>query len=250
MAYQCKRQKRRVPVAVVRELIGSLVHEHRGRKGVLVTSAELTKGARKLASEAKIEVIERTALAQWISRARDRIEQDGNAPPARGLRVKRTPARANATGGWPVVLALVLAACLVVAGTHPVAAHIAARPNASASSPASPAAVVEADFAAISRHNWRAVWQLSRHQTPGFGPAYARMIYGYRGTARDVVKSLKTSGDLVSARVLAYETTGAVQEYRFSYVVRAGKIVWGRSVLVFTHPAPDSGGSRHVQPSP
>ena len=57
------------------------------------------------------------------------------------------------------------------------------------------------------------------------------MISGYRLTARDVVVSMKTSGDSVSARVLAYETTGAVQTYHFTFTVHGGQITAGRSVL-------------------
>jgi hypothetical protein len=47
-----------------------------------------------------------------------------------------------------------------------------------------------------------------------------------------VVESIKVSGDSVSARVLAYETTGAVQTYNFSFTVHSGKITAGRSVPV------------------
>lgn len=65
------------------------------------------------------------------------------------------------------------------------------------------------------------------------------MIAGYRLTARDVVTSLKATGDVASARVLTDETSGTVQTYEFSYKVHAGKIMWGHSVLLATsYPRP------------
>lgn len=53
------------------------------------------------------------------------------------------------------------------------------------------------------------------------------MISGYRLTERDAVTSLSASGDSVSGRFLAYETTGAVQTYSFSYIVHDGVIASG-----------------------
>jgi hypothetical protein len=72
------------------------------------------------------------------------------------------------------------------------------------------------------------------HHDRGYGPGYAEMVTEYRLTARDVVTNLNTNSDMVSARVLAYEITGTVQTYQFTYQVRAGKIMWGRSVLLGT----------------
>lgn len=93
MTCQCKRQKDRVPVKVVRELNGSLAHEHRSRYGVVVTSAGMTREAQALARDTGITVIERTALADWMGRIRNLIEQQGNAPPAEGPPARRPPAR-------------------------------------------------------------------------------------------------------------------------------------------------------------
>jgi restriction system protein len=45
MAYQCKRLKDRVRIDVIRQLNGSLAHEHPGRHGAVVTSAYLTRDA-------------------------------------------------------------------------------------------------------------------------------------------------------------------------------------------------------------
>jgi hypothetical protein len=92
--------------------------------------------------------------------------------------------------------------------------------------------VVEAYFAAINRHDWKRVWQLWHGRT--HRPQYRRIAAGFRETKRDVVTSIKSIGDHVSARVLAYETTGAVQTYAFGYVVHQGHITHGWSRLLST----------------
>ena len=71
---QCKRQLAPIPVSVVRQLIGSLAHEHPGRHGVLVTTAQLTRPASNLAASAGIVVVDRPQLARWMAGARQRIE--------------------------------------------------------------------------------------------------------------------------------------------------------------------------------
>jgi hypothetical protein len=92
----------------------------------------------------------------------------------------------------------------------------------------SPGSVVRAFFAAITRHDWPDVWRLGARNV-GSGPSatYNGMVSGYRLTARDVVTSLSVTGDSVSVRIRAYETTGAAQDYSFRYVVRNEVIVSG-----------------------
>ncbi len=111
-----------------------------------------------------------------------------------------------------------------------------------------PAAVVKEAFTAINRHDWRTLWKLWDHPDSRRGPGYRKMIAGYRLTARDVVTSLKATGNTVSARVLAYETTGTVQTYWFTYKIHAGKIVSGRSVLLATSPPQRKGAFTLAQP--
>jgi restriction system protein len=77
-AIQCKRYTLpgKVSVADVRELNGSLAHEHQGRLGLIVTSSELTKPARALAGKSGIQVIERADLAAQMARITDETGQD------------------------------------------------------------------------------------------------------------------------------------------------------------------------------
>ena len=79
-AIQCKRYTLpgKVSVGDVRELNGSLAHEHQGRLGLIVTSSELTKPARALADKSGIRVIERADLAAQMARIRDEAGQDRN----------------------------------------------------------------------------------------------------------------------------------------------------------------------------
>jgi serine/threonine protein kinase len=93
----------------------------------------------------------------------------------------------------------------------------------------SPRAVVEAYIAAINRRDWPAVWRLGGKN---LGQSYDSMIAGFRLTQRDVVTRISSRGDSVSARILAYETTGAVQTYALRYVVHADAITSGRSTLL------------------
>lgn len=67
------------------------------------------------------------------------------------------------------------------------------------------------------------------------------MISGYRLTARDFVTAFRVSGDCVTGRILAYETTGAVQAYAFSYKVRGGIIIAGSQTLE-RQPTPTTSG--------
>ena len=100
-----------------------------------------------------------------------------------------------------------------------------------AASEARPQAVVKAYFAAINAHNWRRVWQLGGKN---LGQTYNSMVAGFRDTSHDVLTSLSVHGDSVSARIRAYETTGAVQTYALSYTVADGVITSGQQTLLGT----------------
>jgi len=235
LAHQCKRQKDSVPIKVIRELQGSLAYEHRGRHGVIVTNAALTKDAQALATRTGITVIDRAALADWMDRTRDQIVQQGNLPQAEGPRAPRAPGKSSTALGWATVLLLIVFATVYATASAHSPARASTHPAIRADPPATfqlrPAAVIRANFAAISRHDWHTVWDLWDHPA-GDGRGYRKMVSGYRLTARDVVESLKVSGDSVSARVLAYETTGVIHTYQFSFSVHAGKITSGSSALV------------------
>ncbi len=99
----------------------------------------------------------------------------------------------------------------------------------------SPKAVVEEYFAAINAHRWREVWRLGGSN---FNPSLGAMIAGYRHTKHDVVASIHVSGQLVRVRLLAQQTSGAVQTYLLTYRVRGGVITGGHQELHSTSPPP------------
>jgi hypothetical protein len=125
---------------------------------------------------------------------------------------------------------------LMVIAFHQAALRMPAKAVASRPRPAvsGPSVVVMTAFTAINSHDWLTLCRLWVHPGPCRGARYRKMIAGYKLTARDVVTDLRTDGDAVSGRLLAHETTGAVQTYTFSYKIKNGKIAWGHSALVKT----------------
>lgn len=224
LVVQCKRQKTSVGPDVIRGLLGTITSGvHKGRAGMVMTNADVTDRARADARRSRITVVDRTALQAGMRLARGRV---------RGMN--------------PVTLVVAAVLCAAVIAISIVAGQIAAHPHPGPSAPDSssavparkppptapgPGSVVREYFAAISRHDWRDVWRLGGRNV-GHGPSatYTGMVSGYRLTARDVVTSLSVTGDSVSVRIRAYETTGAVQAYSFRYVVRNGVIVSGYPV--------------------
>jgi Restriction endonuclease len=218
VAVRGKRSKNSVGPDVIRSLIGAINSRHRGRTGMVMTNALATSGALEEAKDHKIAVVYRPVLQEWMSQARSKIEQNGHTPQAPAQ--SKPPAAKVATGVLCFALFLLAIVAFAQAPTHTSSAATPPRTRAAVSVPS---AVVRDFFTAISRHNWQKVWQLAGRNL-GYGPyaSYSGMISGYRLTERDVVTTLKTGGDTVSGRFLAYETTGAVQAYEFSYAVHDG----------------------------
>jgi restriction system protein len=239
VAVQCKRRKTSVGPEVIRALIGATVSgKHQGRAGILMTNAPVTPGARNRAENDGILVVDRPVLQQWMVQARSEIEQRGHAPPTILASSRRSggmrPAARILTGVLCSALTL-----LIFIAFPPAAPRVPTRAGklSSHSVSSTPRAVIKEFFAAINRRDWPTVWRLWYHQAPGYGPGYHKMISGYRHTARDVVTSIKSSGNAVAVRVLAYETTGAIQSWDFHYKVHKGKITWGHSDLLgISHP--------------
>src|ERR1039457_5373868 len=65
VVFQCKRQKASIGPGVIRELAGTTTSGiHKGRRGILMTNAKVTPGARACAADNGIEVIDRAVLQQ------------------------------------------------------------------------------------------------------------------------------------------------------------------------------------------
>jgi hypothetical protein len=98
-----------------------------------------------------------------------------------------------------------------------------------------PRAVVEAYYGAINARNWQKVWKLGGKN---LNSSYASMVSGFRETRHDEIIRMTNHGDAVAVRIRAYETTGALQVYEFSYTVTASVITSGHRTLIVTYSCP------------
>jgi len=121
------------------------------------------------------------------------------------------------------------------APASPAPSALPATPSASATNSASPistpppsgpaasgpAATVDAYFAAITARDYTKAWQLGGQN---LGTSYATFVSGFQGTAKDAVTILSVAGDVVTARLLAYQSDGTVKTYQGTYTVQNGEI--------------------------
>jgi Protein kinase domain len=84
---------------------------------------------------------------------------------------------------------------------------------------AGPAAIVKDFFAAIDHQRYFAAWQLTPKTEP-----YSKFAAGFAGTKRDVLTIESVNGDVVTARLAAIQTSGAVKYYYGTYTVTNGVI--------------------------
>jgi len=95
-------------------------------------------------------------------------------------------------------------------------------PTAPARTPIRPAATVRAYIAAINGHHYARAWRLGGRNTEG---SYSNFVSGFSGTAKDALTIVSVSGDVVTARLNAQQTDGAVDTYQGTYTVHHGVIV-------------------------
>jgi serine/threonine protein kinase len=151
-----------------------------------------------------------------------RPPQAGQPSPGRG-RPRTHRARNTA-----LTVLVVLVGLAGIAGIAYKLAHrqdgAAPPPAASHTGPAAsqrpPAQIVREYFTAINRHHYQAAWHLSNEQEP-----LATFEAGYAGTRHDTIKIISpTVGDVVTARLIAVQTDGAVKTYEGTYTVTDGVI--------------------------
>jgi restriction system protein len=253
-AIECKRWKTSVGPKTIYELAGAISSgRYRGRAGILMTCARATPDAKAVARQNGIKVVDQPLLQEWMHQAKSMIEERHPAPaeqqqspddPAAGVAAQRAPmslatSRLGSVRMASKVTMAVLCCSAIAVGI--VAVQPATRKTTSAAPSAaqagvpSPGSVAREFYVAINRRDWQEVWQLGGKNL-GSGPyaSYSGMISGYQLTERDVLTAVRTSGDSVTGRFFAYESTGTVQTYSFSYIVRGGTIVAGHQVLLET----------------
>jgi Protein kinase domain len=148
--------------------------------------------------------------------------QAGRGSPGRGRPVRHT--------GRNVTISLLVA--LFVAGVvGAVAYRLANRTDATTTPPAAtttitvpppatdPATIVREFFAAINRQRYPVAYKLTSESEP-----YSKFAAGFAGTARDVLTIESVKGDVVTARLSAYQTSGLVKYYQGTYTVTNGVI--------------------------
>jgi hypothetical protein len=85
----------------------------------------------------------------------------------------------------------------------------------------SPAAVVQAYFAAINAREYRKAWQLGGdHLTP----SYSQFVAGFADTVSDTVDVGPAPGEVVAVLLTAVQADGTTQYYTGTYTVRGGVI--------------------------
>jgi hypothetical protein len=89
-------------------------------------------------------------------------------------------------------------------------------------SPGSPAATLDAYFAAINNKDYATAWQLGGRNAGG---TYSDFVNGFATTARDTVTILSVSGNTVTATLAAKQTDGSIRTFQGAYTVENGVIV-------------------------
>jgi cytoskeletal protein RodZ len=95
-------------------------------------------------------------------------------------------------------------------------------PTAPARTPMHPTATVRAYVAAINGHHYARAWRLGGRNTGGSYPSF---VSGFTGTAKDKLSIVSVSGDVVTARLSAWQTDGTVDIYQGTYTVHHGVII-------------------------
>jgi Protein kinase domain len=85
----------------------------------------------------------------------------------------------------------------------------------------SPAATVQAFFAAINSHDYAKAWALGGQST---GQSYQSFVQGFANTAHDDLTIVSVSGDTVTIQLAASQTNGTVQNFQGTYTVDNGII--------------------------
>jgi len=249
VAVQCKRHQIPVGPWAIRGISGAVVAgRHAKCRPILMTSARVTSRGRVAAAEAGVRVIAREELGQAIWQLKIKLHPDVASESLEGVdvpRFVRPGTRRKILPETAVTLSVVFCATVtvLVVSIHTL---VAAPRQASTASRASravpapqithpvpqpgPAQVVRDYYAAISRHDWQAVWRLGGSNLgQGSDATYNGMVAGYKNTIRDALTALHVTGNTATGKFLAYQAGGAVRPYQFTFLVRNGVIVSGQA---------------------
>jgi serine/threonine-protein kinase len=154
---------------------------------------------------------------------------DSAPPPARRAPA-RTPRRRSGRAGLVIAAAVIVLLCLaglsykLLSGPGSTAAQAApGRPAATGRVPRrSAAGIVRAYFRAIDEHDYYKAWQLGGRNSSA---SYRSFASGFDQTAKDAVRIMSASGDIVTVRLTATQTDGTVRVFQGTYTIGHGQIV-------------------------
>lgn len=100
------------------------------------------------------------------------------------------------------------------------------------------ASVVQDYYAAVNARDYRRAWDLGGKN---LGGSYSSFAAGFADTARDTVRIVGVSGDVVTVTLEAEQRDGAVRTFAGTYTVRGGVIV-AADIQAVAGPTPSDGG--------
>jgi serine/threonine protein kinase len=155
--------------------------------------------------------------------------QPGGTRGARGA-----PARPKRGRKWPVVLGVVVLIAIVgvafallhrqpsTGKNPPTSPPPTSQPATSAPATGlTPAATVQAYFAAINAHDYAKAWALGGKN---IATSYSGFADGFKDTAKDKVTVVSVAGGVVTVRLAAVQTDGSVKHFAGTYTVANGVI--------------------------
>jgi hypothetical protein len=107
-----------------------------------------------------------------------------------------------------------------------------APPSTGTAAALSPEGTVRAYFAAINHKRYRLAWRLNTvvHANEDF----QQFVSGLSGTVRDTIQIQSTTGNVVTAQLLARQTDGRVKTFQGTYTVTDGVISGSKVYLIST----------------
>ena len=149
-------------------------------------------------------------------------------PPGKAPGSRHTGARLAAAGAFIIIIVIAAVVGLLLRSHNaPPPVTRPTTPASGATTPASavlgPAATVRAYYAAINDHDYPRAWQLiggTKTQTTD----YNTFVQGFNGTQSDQVTIVSVAGNVVTVKLAATQTSGAVKNYQGTYTVTNGVI--------------------------
>jgi serine/threonine protein kinase len=148
-------------------------------------------------------------------------------PPGKPPRARRKGPRVAAAGAFILIIVIAAVVGLLLRSHNaPPPVNHAKTPASAVTTPAAvlgPAATVRAYYAAINDHDYPRAWTLVGG-TKSQNTSYNSFVQGFNGTQSDNVTIVSVAGNVVTVKLAATQTSGAVHNYQGTYTVTNGVI--------------------------